>query len=230
MKTIKIEKSVKESILTKIQETKKGKIAEISGTKNINAIKKIAEELKIKISYDYMDIRKAWSDLIVIYNPVWDWNGYGYTQYPKEAIFPKLKIKNFLNKNIEEKKAAKVLSQEEIETRRVRRLSKLTWITEEEARDIAEEKKDYKEDRIDMMEARQADHYSRKREVLINKMYRENPLRYIKDAEHAEYILEASNRHNNTDYEMRLDEAREKAEFGEIDKSEIKEYARSNFR
>ena len=65
-----------------------------------------------------------------------------------------------------------------------------------------------------------------KRNQLIRKMERENPLRKIKDVEHAKAILVAHNRHNNTNYESLLEEARELANIGEIEKDEVKEYAR----
>ncbi len=40
----------------------------------------------------------------------------------------------------------------------------------------------------------------------------------IEDREHAEAVLSASRRHRLTDYESRLDEGRELAAIGEIDK------------
>jgi hypothetical protein len=111
----------------------------------------------------------------------------------------------------------------------VRRLVKLTAITEEEAKAIAEEKIAYKEKQIQMMEDRQAERYSIKREKLIAKMRRENPLRRIKDVAHAEAILQASFRHNCTDYESRLEEGRERALLGEIDQADIKGWARTHY-
>ena len=213
MNTIKIEKSVKEYILTEIK-NEKGKTVTIDGTKRINAIRKIAEALKIEIE---------------VYNPKGEYNGYGYDKLPKVCEFPKLKIKNYLNKKIEIKKEAKKLTHKELVEKWCNRLVTLTNITIEEARKIAEEKEEYKEEKIWEMEARQVNNFSKKREKLINKMERENPLRYIKDGEHAQSILIASDRHNNTNYEDQLDEAREKAIFGIIDRSEVKEYARANY-
>ena len=55
-------------------------------------------------------------------------------------------------------------------------------------------------------------------------MERANPLRPIKDYEHAQAILAASDRHNNTDYEYKLEEGRELRARGECD--DVKEYAR----
>ena len=67
-----------------------------------------------------------------------------------------------------------------------------------------------------------------RRGKLIAKMERENPLRYIKNEEHAQNILAASERHNNSDYEDKLEEGRELAASGDIDRAEVKEYARNN--
>ena len=109
-----------------------------------------------------------------------------------------------------------------------KRLSKLTGISLEEALIIAEEKLDYKEQCIRELEYRDAHAPSVKREQLINKIKRSNPLRYIKDSEHASNILTASSRHNGTDYEQQLDYARGLAASGEIGKEEVKEYARTH--
>lgn len=40
--------------------------------------------------------------------------------------------------------------------------------------------------------------------------------------------MEASDRHNNTDYEDKLAEGRELADIGIIDREEVREYAREN--
>ena len=70
---------------------------------------------------------------------------------------------------------------------------------------MAEEKVDYKNDRISAMISRQFERGdSVKRGKLIAKMERENPLRPIKDYDHALAIIAASKRHNNTDYDNLL--------------------------
>jgi hypothetical protein len=56
-------------------------------------------------------------------------------------------------------------------------------------------------------------------------MKRENPLRKIENTEHAQRILAASNRHHSG-YDDRLEEGRHLAALGEIDRSEVREYAR----
>jgi hypothetical protein len=131
----------------------------------------------------------------------------------------KRELKKLLNTNAKVKKEKKELTQKEKIEKWAKRLAKLTDITIGEAKKIAEEKIEYKEEKICEMEDRQAlEHYSRKRESLINKMRRENPLRRIEDEEHAQRIIAASERHNNSNYEDQLDKARELAQFGEIDR------------
>ena len=162
-----------------------------------------------------------------------NFNGYGYKNHEyfynvSSEDFEE--IKNFVEKKNEKPtKEKKVLTDEERRAKWAKRLAKLTNINQEEAEQIAKEKEEYKEKQIEMMEERQFEHLSRKRQILINKMKKENPLRYIKDAEHARAILFASNRHKNTDYESKLNEARDLANFGELERSEVKEWARNNF-
>ena len=76
------------------------------------------------------------------------------------------------------------------------------------------------------MEERQDDRYSRRRDSLIGKMRRENPLRRIEGEEHARAILAASERHNTTDYEYQLEHGREEATMGNIERDEVKNFAR----
>jgi hypothetical protein len=231
---IKIEKSVRDEILSACES--RGKIATIGGTKNINTIKKIAQHLKMSISDNgwVESERRCLCDGetadIAIYNPQGEWNGYGYTKLPKECDFPKLKIRNFLknDKKTVEKKPVRRRTQEEITESWCKRLAKLTGITIEEAQAIAQEKENYKFDKIQEMIERDNANPSIRRGKLIAKMERENPLRPINDESHAQAILAASERHNETDYESKLEEGREEAMLGNIDRSEVKEYARSN--
>lgn len=131
-----------------------------------------------------------------------------------------------LQKFLEEKKIAPQLTDKEKITKWCKRLAKLTYLTEAEARVIAKEKIKYKEKQIGIMEDRDAENPSSKRGKLIEKMKRENPLRYITDYEHAYAIARASNRHNNTDYESKLDEGRELAMTGEIDRTDVRDWAK----
>ena len=96
----------------------------------------------------------------------------------------------------------------------------------EEAQIIAEEKLKYKDDRIAVIWSRQDERYSVKREKLINKMQRENPLRRIIDYDHALAIIYASERHNKTSYDKYLQQAHELERYGEIERGTAKEWAR----
>lgn len=157
-----------------------------------------------------------------------NFNGYGYSDWTYYYLLSESdynEVVNFIeNKSTKEKK---VLTEEETLEKWAKRLSKLANVTLEEAIEIAKEKQQYKEHHVEMMENRQLERYSKKRQTLINQMMRENPLRYIKDEEHARNILIASNRHNNSDYEYLLEEGKELVKLGEID--DCKEYARSNY-
>lgn len=166
------------------------------------------------------------------FNPQGKWNGYGYEKLPLSVRITSISEMRKFNKiknEIEESHTRQITEQEKKE-KWATRLSKLTGISISEALEIAKEKEEYKAEQIEKMEDKQFDNYSVKREKLINKMERENPLRYIKNKEHAQAILSASRRHNCSNYEEMLDVAREKASSGDIDKSEVKEYARQNMR
>ena len=110
----------------------------------------------------------------------------------------------------------------------VKRLSKLSGVSLGEAKRIADLKEDYKDSQISDLEDKQAVHYSSERAKLINEIKRSNPLRYIRDSGHANNIIRANVRHEKSDYESRLDEGRELARMGEIDRSEVRDYARRN--
>lgn len=159
-----------------------------------------------------------------------NWNGFGYTDTEYTYIVGKSKhfteISNIISSK--DNKVLNVKTEEEIIQEWAKRLSKLTDISLEEAKDIAHEKLEYKENHIQIIEDRQVEQYSVHREKLLNKMKKENPLRRIKNAEHAENILLASKRHNNTNYDNLLEQAREMAKWGDIDKSEVKNFARIN--
>ena len=159
-----------------------------------------------------------------------DFNGYGYTTQnnwyllrPKDSKI----VLDMLSHNEANKRA--VPTEEEKTAAWCRRLAKLTGIKLEQAMAIAEEKIEDKDKRIEVLEERQWRlNCSIQREKLINKIRRSNPLRYIKDKDHAFRILAASVRHNESDYESMLEEARELASWGEIDRDEVKSYARQH--
>lgn len=167
-----------------------------------------------------------------------DYNGYGWSNQNNDYYMTASNGKALLalveGKKAEQKPAKTWEQTRDAWCRRLVRLLSTCegyeWVTMEVAQEIAEEKQDYKQQQINMVESRQYDRYSVKREKLINKMERENPLRRIEDESHAIAIIEASNRHKNTDYEELLDEYRNQAKCGLIDHSEVKQLARENYR
>jgi len=160
------------------------------------------------------------------------YNGFGYEKLGKHLFSDNFKeVLKFLKKieksQTVEKNIKTSLSQEEKEEKWLKKLVKLTGCTLEEASEILKEKKEYKEEKIEEMEDRQSERFSVRRQKLIEKMRRENPLRAIKDELHARNILEASKRHTSTNYESLLEEGRELVKWGMIESS--KEFARMNF-
>lgn len=170
--------------------------------------------------------------LEIIKNRKGSWNGYGYDRLPNAYIFTekdKAKWQKMINTfdKIKEVPEKKVLTQNDIINKWAKRLSSLTNIPLEQAIDIANEKLEYKEEQLEKMNSKQFDRYSIKREKLINKMERENPLRRIEDEEHARRILAASYRHNNTDYDSILEILREEEQWtGIVNPDDRREKAR----
>jgi len=212
MKEKKYDKNEVESLQSKIAAEMKHKTAERNpialSLKQINLVKAINPEAS-------KTLKGAW-------------NGYGYDNLGKH-LFPEHfeEIKNGLKKlKVEEKKVKVEISFQDKMQKWAKRLSKLAEITLDEALKIAKEKIDYKNEQILKVEEKQIERFSIQREKLINKMKRENPLRPIKDIDHAQAILEASHRHNKTNYESKLEEGREMAELGIIDREDVKGYAR----
>lgn len=165
------------------------------------------------------------------------YNGYGWSHHHNDYYMSAKDGKELLAL-VESKKAKEKPAKtwEQIRDEWSRRLVRLLdgvegyeWVTIDVAREIAQEKKDYKQDRINEVASRQHARYSIKREKLINKMDRENPLRRITDTEHAIAIIAASERHNNSNYESLLEQYREDAQLGIIDHNEVKQLARQNY-
>lgn len=148
-----------------------------------------------------------------MHNPKGEWNGYGYENLPLVVEINSLgdmRKFNKLKKECEEKrasgKAKKTLTPEQKKLAWAKRFAKLTGIDTAEALEIADEKLEAKQDRINELEERQSkDGYSTKRDKVINKLRRENPLRYIRDRNHADNILGAHARHTETAYENYLE-------------------------
>lgn len=158
-----------------------------------------------------------------------DFNGYGYTNKTRYYTLTRSQLIAYNKLKPKETIKKPKKTDEEIEIEWANRLAKLTNISVEDAKSIAIEKQNYKIEKINEMIDKNCDRYSRMRDKLISKMERENPLRRIKNVEHAKAILIAHDRHTNSNYESLLEEGRELAKFGEIEKGEVKEFARKNF-
>ena len=162
-----------------------------------------------------------------------NFNGYGYQDNYHEYYLTSKDGKAFIELlNGKKTTEKKVKTYEEIRDEWARSLVKKSKnaVTFEEAKTIAEEKLKYKDDRIAAMRSRQYERYSVKREKLINKMQRENPLRRIIDYDHALAIIDASNRHNKTPYDKFLQQAHELEHYGEIERGTAKEWAREQIK
>ncbi|MFK5893568.1 MAG: hypothetical protein QM504_10140 [Pseudomonadota bacterium] len=194
-------------------------------------IEKINAQLKKrKINRKDIHLSRKQINIIKFINPklqeviYGSWSGYGYDNLGRFII-----KENFINIK---RKLLKLKTKETIKNvinpiqAWINRLSKLTGLSNSECESIAGEKINYKQEKIQEVEDRQNEQYSVKRQKLINKMERENPLRYIKNEEHANAILAAHDRHSNTDYEVLLNEGRYQAMIGNINRGEVKDYAR----
>lgn len=162
------------------------------------------------------------------------WNGYGRPLEGRMVTKIELnKIDKFLTQNTKE---TKKLTPEEKITKWINRLDKLTNCGIDTAKKIADEKIIYAFDNLaNQVNAsysgwkipawrKQAERkYDR---AMIDQS---TLLDFIKDIDHAYAILSASHRHSNTNYELILDEAKELARSGQIDKEDIQDYARRNY-
>jgi len=190
--------------------------------------KKTSKRETIRLTRKEQNVVKAIDDG-AIFDKTGEWDGYGYKRLGKHLHISSFsRIKRSLKKLSTKENKTRIPTEEEEKEQWAKRLSALTKISFYEATEIAEEKIEYKSNKIEQVEERQYERYSNKRASLIRQMQRENPLRRIKDKNHAEAILIAHSRHNNTNYEDKLEEGRELASIGEIGKGEVKEYARSN--
>lgn len=158
----------------------------------------------------------------------WEKNG-RFSKPILENIIPDC-YEEQLENHLNSRKPRKVRTEEEKELSWCKRLAKLTGIELEEAKKIMEAKKNAKQKQISELEKRQIEFgYSTKRHQLINKIENSNPLRRIENKAHALYILDAHHRHANTNYDEMLEEARNQAEMGEIDRGDVKMWARKNY-
>lgn len=155
-----------------------------------------------------------------------DYNGYGYSTHVHRYLMRPKDAKKLLELlSVPPKKKTKT----DPKAAWCRRLAKLTGIQLAQAEHIADVVLEAKMRRIQDLEQRQyQQRYSSKREKLINKIWRENPLRRIKNTEHAYSVLQAFVRHNSSDYEEQLQEAKELAQEGRLEWNEVKNYARNH--
>lgn len=159
-----------------------------------------------------------------------NYNGYGYQDHYLNAKDGKAFIEMLDGKKKVVKKAKTWEDVRDAWARSLVRKSE-NAVTFEEAQQMAEEKIDYKNDRISAMISRQSERGdSVKRGKLIAKMERENPLRPIKDYAHALAIIAASKRHNNTIYDSLLNEAHDMERYGDIEPGTAKEWAREQIK
>lgn len=162
-----------------------------------------------------------------------NFNGYGYQNHYHEYYLTAKDGKAFIELlNGKKATAKKVKSYEEVRDEWAKSLVRKSKnaVTFEDAKTIAEEKLKYKDERIAAMWSRQDERYSVKREKLIEKMKRENPLRRIIDYDHALAIIDASNRHNKTSYDKFLEQAHELERYGDIERGTAKEWAREQIK
>ena len=159
-----------------------------------------------------------------------NFNGYGYQDHYHDYYLNAKDGKAFIEMLDAKKKVTKkVKAWEDVRDAWARSLVRKSEnaVTFEEAQQMAEEKVDYKNDRISAMISRQCERgYSGKRGKLIAKMESENPLRPIKDYDHALNIIAASKRHNNTIYDSLLNEAHDMERYGDIEPGTAKEWVR----
>jgi len=223
MKITKQEKKQIKEWYTKIKNKKKVDLV-IYGTRNHNILKSFGLEIERGRTGEY--------------------NGYGYERLPNAYIYNSSdnKIWKKMIAKIEKvaiKKLPKTRSPKEKIESWCKRLSLLSGISIEEAKKIAQEKIDYYDTNVEKRfssaqayEPRGSRYpaWVKQAEKDYYRFYNDESvaLKRITDEEHAFAILSASNRHNNTDYESRLEEGKELAKIGDIDKSEVKEYAREN--
>lgn len=156
------------------------------------------------------------------------WNGYGYTDTERN-ILVSVKDAKVVTQMLKKRASAPKPDEDDLKEAWCRRLVRLTGISIETARRIADEKLNAKEGQVIELEERQRDRrYSVRRERLINKIRRENPLRWIRDEEHAMNILKASARHTHSDYDEQLKLAHRMSEWRDINPALAREYAREH--
>lgn len=181
-----------------------------------------------------------------LHNPQGRYNGYGYEKLPLAVTLSTIADVRKFNKlcrELKKKQDKKTRTPKQKIESWCKRLSTLSGISIEEARIIAQEKIDYFDDNVERRYS-SAQAYEPKgvmarypawvkqaeRDYYQFQEDKSKALKAISDNEHAYAILSASNRHNNTDYERKLEEAKDLAKVGDIDRSEVRDYARRELR
>ena len=140
-----------------------------------------------------------------------NYNGYGYKDTIRHYRLTSYQLKKY-NEHPQDK--SKKLTEEEKKQVWANRLARLTGIDVSEALDIAEQKEDYRFEQIEELKEKQMENYSKERAKILNKIERSNPLRRIKNKEHASAIMGAHNRHTNTNYEEKLEKKKMLLRYG----------------
>lgn len=166
-----------------------------------------------------------------LYNPLGKFNGYGYPRLPLTVVLNNEKERQTydrLKAEVDEAPVKEPKTEEEKIAAWSRRLSRLlnNQLTLEQCIDIANEKLYAKELSLAKLEEKQDERFSVRRQKVINKVARKNPLRYIRDEAHARNIIEAHERHTGTNYDTLLEKYRSDEQWGIIPPGSAREYAR----
>ena len=157
-----------------------------------------------------------------------NFNGYGYADHTYRYLLrysDAIAVKHMLEERVGKKK---VRTEEENVQTWVRQMSKYVDTPDETLEIIAREKLGYKAHQIQELEERQQERgYSVRRQVIIDRVRRSNPLRRVESPEHANRILAAHNRHTQTNYEAQLTAAHRKEWWGDMVPGQAREYART---
>ena len=148
-------------------------------------LKKISKEMKkAKKARKPICLTRKQINIVKSLNPSYsktlkgEYNGFGYDDLGKHVFADNFsEVLKYLKKLSTEKKEVKIINKKENWSKR---LSKLTDISFEKALEIAEEKEQAKYNQIDDLKARG---YSKQRYQLIAKIERSNPLRRIENKE-----------------------------------------------
>lgn len=163
-----------------------------------------------------------------------EFNGYGYKRVGLWITTQEYKkAEKELMKKEKNEKPKKKLTEEEKISKWASKLSKLTGITQEQAEEIANEKIEYAIDRLEAtinaeLSSWKIPAWRKKADRDYDRICEDwsKALDRIKNEEHAYAILSASKRHKESNYEDKLEEAKELVRLGELDREAVQDYAR----